>query len=53
MKFYRFYAEETRVASFTVYAENESKAWDIAPNMLDVVDWEYKQSDLDLVGEEK
>ena len=52
MKF-RFYAEETRVASFTVDAKSESEAWDIAQDMLDEVDWEYKQSDLELVRKEK
>ena len=48
---YTFYMEETRVSTFTVTANSEEEAYDIA-SMTDDMDWEYKDSNLELLRKE-
>lgn len=45
---YHFCMEETRVSYFSVFATNEEDAYDRA-SMVDDMDWEYKDSNLELI----
>ena len=52
MEEYICFMEETRVSTFSVFATSEADAYDIA-SVTDDMDWDYKDSRLELVRKEK